>query len=107
MGDAKAGERIKYLREFNHYTREAFAAKIDISSKFLYEIESGKKGFSAQILVKIARALSVSTDYIMFGENENSLNMDHAVSILSKFDGKKIGHVTDIIQLIYDMEANA
>ncbi len=40
------GTRIRYIRELNHYTREELAEYADISSKFLYEIESGQKGFS-------------------------------------------------------------
>ena len=68
MSDIHIGTRIRELREIQNYTREAFAEKIEISSKFLYEIETGKKGFSADTLCRISQALSVSCDYIMFGE---------------------------------------
>ena len=63
----QVGQRIRELREIQHYTREGFAAKIEMSTKYLYEIEAGRKGVSAEILSKIAVALSVSTDYILFG----------------------------------------
>ena len=33
--DRKVGERIRELREIQNFTREAFAAKVDISAKFL------------------------------------------------------------------------
>ena len=69
MSQMKRGERIRELREIQTYTREAFAEKIDISPKFLYEIETGKKGFSADVLGRISKALSISCDYIMFGED--------------------------------------
>lgn len=52
MSDIRVGERIRELREVQNYTREAFAEKIDISAKFLYEIETGKKGFSADTQVE-------------------------------------------------------
>ena len=55
MNDAKeltAGMRIKKLRLEKRYTREQLAYLADISDKFLYEIESGKKGFSAVTLMK-------------------------------------------------------
>ena len=45
MSGAQIGERIRELREVQNYTREVFAEKAGISSKFLYEIETGKKGF--------------------------------------------------------------
>lgn len=65
MSDKNVGQRIRKLREANSYTRDAFAEKVDISSKFLYEIETGKKGFTVEILSKISKALCVSNDYIL------------------------------------------
>ena len=65
MSDMCIGERIRKLRESRHYTREVLAENADISAKFLYEIETGKKGFSAETLCKISRALCVSCDFIM------------------------------------------
>lgn len=68
--DNKAvGERIAYLRVENHYTREVLAEIIGISVKFLYEIETGKKGFSANTLYNIATSLGVSCDYIITGSS--------------------------------------
>lgn len=63
------GRRIQQLRKINGYTREQFSEKIDISSKFLYEVERGLKGFSVQILSRITQELSVSCDYIISGNN--------------------------------------
>ena len=82
MSDIHIGERIRELREIQHYTREVFAEKVDISSKFLYEIETGKKGFSADTLCRIAQALSVSCDYIMFGEGDNHRGSEKIVCVL-------------------------
>ena len=45
MFDVQVGRRIRELREIENYTREAFSEKVEISAKFLYEIETGKKGF--------------------------------------------------------------
>ena len=65
MEKKEIGERIAYLRVVNHYTREALAEMVGITPKFLYDIETGKKGFSANTLYKIAKALGVSCDYII------------------------------------------
>ena len=64
----EVGNRIRLLRERKRYTRENLAEKAGISSKFLYEIEIGAKGFSADTLCKLAEALEVDTDYILLGE---------------------------------------
>lgn len=74
MIDASIGQRIRYLREKNNYSREFFAEKIQISSKFLYEIENGKKGFSVEILLRITMALNISCDYILTGTDKRNVS---------------------------------
>lgn len=44
------------------------AAHIKLSGKFLYEIEFGRKGFSADVLLRIANYLETGCDYIMTGK---------------------------------------
>lgn len=68
--DYEIGKRIKELRERNHLTRESFAEKIGISSKYIYEIEKCGKNFSVDILLRMVKILSVSCDYIMKGNDE-------------------------------------
>ena len=74
MKDAKiymeAGIRIQSLREQYGLTREEMSELVGISSKCIYEIETGRKGFSAGILLKIATAFGVGCDYIMIGKKE-------------------------------------
>lgn len=82
--NCEIGSRIQQLRKMNGYTRENFAAKIDISSKFLYEIEKGQKGFSVQILSRIAKELSVTCDYIVSGNNANDYD-EELKEVLSLF----------------------
>lgn len=57
--------KISQLRIENNLTREELANLADISAKFLYEIEYGKKGFSAFTLYKIVQAFNVSFDIII------------------------------------------
>lgn len=63
----KIGERIKKRRINQGLTREKFANMANISDKFLYDIEVGNKGISAETSYKIARALGVSTDWLLTG----------------------------------------
>lgn len=48
------------LRLHKHYTREYLAELAGISTKFLYEIEMGKKGCSSYVVYMLAQALDVS-----------------------------------------------
>ena len=63
----EAGKRIHAARLSHGYTRKYLAEQASISPKFLYEIENGKKGFSAQVLYNLCTALDVDCDYIMKG----------------------------------------
>ena len=63
-----AGERIGQLRSSKDFTRAELAEMIGISVKFLYEIEAGKKGFSADVLYRLAWALGAGCDYILMGK---------------------------------------
>lgn len=72
MDNVIIGQRIKGLRLKRNMTREALSEAADISVSFLYEIETGKKSFSAYTLGNLSRALNVEADYILLGEMEES-----------------------------------
>lgn len=99
----KAGPRIRYLREVNGYTREDLSELAGISSKFLYEIETGQKGFSADTLYRIAQALSVSCDYILSGKTKNGTD-DNFIDILNLFDETEKIKINKILKIIYNLE---
>ncbi|MCC8141775.1 MAG: helix-turn-helix domain-containing protein [Lachnospiraceae bacterium] len=64
----KMGERISFLRVSRGLSREKLAEEVNISPKFLYEIETGKKGFSVRILYDLCEALDVTSEYLINGE---------------------------------------
>lgn len=98
----EVGNRIRSLREANEYTREVFSEKIDISAKYLYEIEMGKKGFSAEILYKIARLCYVSCDYLLTGDNPNPLS-DVSSELLTSFEPEQFGYLHEILRNIHSL----
>lgn len=96
-----AGIRIRNLREKKHFTREQLAEKADISSKFLYEIEVGNRGFSANTLDKLAEALSTNTDYILHGKNWNKVD-NEVMNVIERFEKAQIKNLIEMMELIYD-----
>lgn len=70
MDWAEIGSRIRKQREAFGYTREAFAEKLEITPKFCADIELGKKGMSIPTLCRISSILKLSTDYILFGADQ-------------------------------------
>lgn len=97
-----AGIRIRDLREKNHLTREQLAEKADISSKFLYEIEVGNRGFSANTLYKLAEALNTNTDYILHGKTRISMN-NEVMNVIGRFEKEQVKCFIEMMELIYQM----
>lgn len=98
----RSGLRIRELREMHGYTREEFSEMADISSKFLYEIETGQKGFSADTLYRIAKAFSVNCDYILMG-NTNLKNNEKVGEILELFSPAQISKICELLKLIHEI----
>lgn len=73
-GYNNAGQRIYDLRVAQDISRSDLAKKAHISTKFLYEIETCKKGFSAKTLLKLAKVLKTDCDYILTGKKKRNSN---------------------------------
>mgnify|MGYP001039562940 FL=1 len=103
MSNAQVGGRIRELREIQNYTREALSEKVEISAKFLYEIETGKKGFSADTLSRIATALSASCDYILFGEKAENCGSEKIICTLESLKPAQRYQIQHILKILYDI----
>lgn len=94
MNNIEIGQRIQEIRKERDMTREDLAEKAEISSKFVYEVEIGKKGLSAESVVKITKALSTSSDYLLTGEGErNPREFDN----LSSREKKQLERVVRVV----------
>ena len=106
MFKREIGKRIRQIREEKEMTRDQLAANAEITSKFLYELENGKKGLSANTLLKIANALSCSCDYILLGiKNEDGSYRKETfdTQLLKGFSEKQRKIISEIIQLLLEL----
>ena len=69
------GEQIRKQRKLKKYTLEQLAEILDVSTTFIGQIERAKGVPSLETLVKIANALEISVDSLLF-ENLNSNSGD-------------------------------
>lgn len=65
---SSVGERIKIRRVELGWTQDQLCQKAGISKGFLSDLENDKRSVSAENLLDIARALSLSLDYLMTGK---------------------------------------
>ena len=61
------GGRVRKFREQRLMTQEQLAEQLDVSIKFVRDIETGAKGMSLKTLDRLSKCLLVSTDSILYG----------------------------------------
>jgi transcriptional regulator with XRE-family HTH domain len=83
---SSVGERIKQRRLDLSWTQDQLCKKAGISASFLSDLENCKRSVSASNLLDIARALSVSLDFLMTGKASNEQPIEVAIpASLAKF----------------------
>lgn len=103
MNNGEVGQRIRSLRKQRGYSVDELSQKTDISSKFLYEIEEGKKGFSAWVLQSIAKELEVSCEYIMTGTSSSVAKREEVMSIVSSFNDNQVDCIISILKSVCEI----
>lgn len=65
------GKRIRERRELLKMSRDELARRLDVTSKFIADLEYGEKGASVKNLYRLKQILGVSVDYLMDGNPSN------------------------------------
>lgn len=74
MENHKIGQRIKMLRKSQGLTQEQLSELINVSPHYIYEIESGLKQMSLDTFKSIVSTLNTSADYLLFGNERDSIS---------------------------------
>ena len=93
----KLGLKIKKLRERRKLTREKLGEMAEISDRFIYDVETGQKGISAETLYKLSRSLNVTSDYLLFEVEENKNELSYVTEILKNLSPSELESVEKII----------
>lgn len=93
------GRRLRRQREDLQLTREKFAEIVGISAPFLAEIESGRKGMSAETLYKICKNLSLSANQILLGKDNFNDSCNKFISLIEKIPNKYHEIVFEFLKL--------
>ena len=68
-------DKIKELREANHWTQTQLAKKLNITRSSVNAWESGLSAPSTQYIAELARILKVSTDYLLGLNNTATISV--------------------------------
>ncbi len=99
------GNRIQTARNEKGLTQNQLAEKINISAKFLSEIETGNKGMSFETLLSICDILDVSPNYLL-NKDVKSNASPVLVDIVSKFPEDTIELTEKILHVVHDFLHN-
>ena len=88
MENATINQRIKYIRNILHLSRDKFGKMINVSAKSVLDIETGKKNTSDRIILNICKAYSVREDWLRVGEGEvfNKYNEMYIKQLAKEFN---------------------
>ena len=98
ISNVDIGNRIRQLRSEYGYTQEQLAEYAEISVDFVGLIETGRSSMSLKNLAKIASALNVTTDYLIFGTTPYKEN-SRINTMLSVVPDRKRKQVEKLIAL--------
>ena len=62
------GERLRNRRNVLGFTQEFVSDKAGITLRFYQMLVRGEKSVSLDTLISLSRALTISTDYLLFGD---------------------------------------
>lgn len=81
----EVGLRIKKLRNQNGVTQEQLAEQLNITTNFLYRIESGNRAASLDLLVEMTVHFGVTLDYLVLGNEQSRDSLKEKVRVLIQF----------------------
>ena len=102
MDAAKIGQRIQQVRKTRRMTQSQLAAKVDISTKYLSNIECGDKVPKFETFVAIANALEVDAnsllvDVLTVSSVIISSEITEKLAKLSPYEQRRVKRLFDVI----------
>lgn len=90
------GKKITEIRKSMNMNKEQFAKLIGMSGQYLGTVERGINGLSIDKLVTICQKANVSSDYILFGKP--NISVQSFSNIFSNLSDIQISHAFKILE---------
>ncbi len=98
VNSIKIGKYLKMIRKSNGYTQEKLAEKIDVSVRYISDIEQDRSMPSFEVLIRICNIFKISLDqvfseYLKVKKNKSLEYSLAGYEKLSRQDKKTIEHL--------------
>lgn len=100
------GQKIKKARKQKGLSQEQLAEMVWISTTHMSHIETGSTKLSLPVLADIAQTLNISTDYLIFDENNGNTNQNkesdikHINNILKQCSPDQVAVISEVVKSI-------
>ena len=94
------GNNVRQARLDKNLTIAKLAELIDVSDSYLGTAERSTSGFSVDVIIRIAKALNVTTDSLLLENNptpEPATNMETLLAILSNCTHNEIDLIIELV----------
>lgn len=99
--NVRIGNQIRIAREAAGLTQDRFAELVSLATKNVSDIERGVVGISVGSLIRICETLSISSDFILFG-NETGNDPHNISERLSNLPPEQFEIALDIINKLFE-----
>ena len=93
------GQRVKTVRIRKGLTQAVLAEKSELSEGHVIQVEGGFKALSVYSLSRVAEALEVSADYLLFGETKKS-TFGNIEVLLSSINVEDLVKIEELLYLV-------
>lgn len=94
------GQRIRRIRKAKGLSQEQLAEKVNISTTHMSHIENANTKMSLAIFVKIAEALEIETDALLYDQPRNTATkaMDSISQTLERCSAREARVIAEIVK---------
>ncbi len=99
----RTGKIIKDLRQQHSYTQEHLSEILGVSVNHFSAIERGASGASLEVLRKLMDLFGVSSEYLLFGESEDTEELAQIVRKLKRLPPEQLKYVDSFLKILIDV----
>ena len=97
----KLGKNVRQARNNLKLTQEQLAEKIDVSTVFISQIETGVRKASLETIYKLSLSLKVPVDDLLKKEPASDITEYNELSSLLEYcTPKEIGLITELVRVV-------